>query len=268
MKCDFHIHSSFSGDSDTPMQDMVKHAIALGMETICFTEHYDEDYPEEEDDFSLDTLSYYEVLCTLKEQYCSKINICFGVELGMQPHLGELYTKYVHSYPFDFVIASQHVLDHADPYYPSFWSGKNPSDVICHYFKETLTNLQLMKEYDTLAHLDYIVRYAGFGHTSYHYSEYSDAIDPILRHLIEQVKCLEVNTAGFKYGLEHPNPCEEVLKRYRELGGELITIGSDGHKPEHLAYNFGLLQSLLSDIGFQYYCIYHERKPEFRKLTE
>ena len=268
MKCDFHMHSSFSGDSATPMQDMITHAIALGLETICFTEHYDEDYPVGENNFSLETSSYYETLCTLKERYRSKITICFGVELGMQPHLNELYTTYVRSYPFDFVLASQHVLDHADPYYPSFWINKKPSDVIYRYFEETLKDLQLMKEYDALAHLDYIVRYAGSDYNHYHYSDYADVIDVILRYLIEQGKCLEINTAGFKYGLGHPNPSEEILKRYRELGGELITIGSDGHKPEHLAYDFDRLQPLLTDIGFRYYFIFHRRKPEPRRLTE
>ena len=92
MKCDFHIHSSFSGDSDTPMPAMIERAITLGLDTICFTEHYDEDYPEDEENFSLAVSDYYETLCTLKKQYCSKINICFGVELGMQSHLGNLCT--------------------------------------------------------------------------------------------------------------------------------------------------------------------------------
>ena len=269
MRCDFHMHSSFSGDSDTPMPAMIERAITLGLDTICFTEHYDEDYPEGEENFSLAVSDYYETLCTLKKQYCSKINICFGIELGMQSHLGSLYTKYVQSWPFDFVIASQHLLDHADPYYPAYWKNKNPSDVIRHYFKETLQNLKSMQgEYDTLAHLDYIVRYAGSGFTSYHYDEYADVIDPILSYLIEQGKCLEVNTAGFKYGLGHPNPCEEVLKRYRQLGGEKITIGSDGHRPEHIAYDFGRLQDLLKHIGFQYYCIFQKRNPEFRRLDK
>lgn len=268
MKCDFHMHSSFSGDSETPMQDMIERAITLGLDTICFTEHYDEDYPEGEEVFSLDTAAYFQTLCTFKEQYRSRIDVRFGVELGMQPHLGSLYTKYISDWPLDFVIASQHVLDHADPYYPSFWKDQVPSDVIHHYFEETLRNLKSMTEYDTLAHLDYIVRYAGDGYTSYHYHNYADVIDPILHYLIEQGKCLEVNTAGFKYGIGHPNPCEEVLKRYRELGGERITIGSDGHKPEHLAYDFDRLQALLTNLGFRYYCIFRERKPEFRKLSE
>ena len=266
MTCDFHIHSSFSGDSDTPMQDMIESAISHGLKTICFTEHYDEDYPEGEDDFSLDTSAYLQTLCILKEQYCSEINIRFGVELGMQPHLGNLYTDYVHSFPFDFVIASQHVLDHADPYYPAFWSGKHPVDVICRYFEEILHSLKNMCEYDTLAHLDYIVRYAGSDYMSYHYQDFKDVIDPILTYLIHNGKCLEINTAGYKYGLGHPNPCEEVLSRYRELGGELITIGSDAHKPEHLAYDFQRLPELLTNLGFRYYCTFSNRKPEFIKL--
>ena len=77
-----------------------------------------------------------------------------------------------------------------------------------------------------------------------------------------------MNTAGFKYGLGHPNPCEKVLKRYRQLGGEKITIGSDGHRPEHIAYDFGRLQDLLKHIGFQYYCIFQKRNPEFRRLDK
>lgn len=267
MKCDFHIHSSFSGDSDIPMQDMIECAIALNMDTICFTEHYDEDYPSCEEDFSLDTEKYYESFCFFKKQYCSQINLRFGVELGMQSHLGTLYENYVHSFPFDFVIASQHVLDHADPYYPEFWENKKPEDVICRYFEETLNNLKHMKEFDTLAHLDYIVRYAGSTYTTYQYRDYGDVIDPVLRYLIFSGKCLEINTAGFKYGLGHPNPCEAVLKRYRELGGELITIGSDGHRPEHLAYDFHLLPQLLTSLGFRYYCIFQNRKPEYIKLS-
>lgn len=268
MKCDFHMHSAFSGDSDASMESMIRRAVDFELETICFTEHYDEDYPVGEEDFSLDTDRYVQTLCTLKEQYCSQIDIRFGVELGMQPHLAGLYTKYTGRYPFDFVIASQHLLDHADPYYPSYWEGNDPHNVICQYFEETLHNLKSMQDYDTLAHLDYIVRYAGNGYTSYTYSDYADVIDPILTYLIEQGKCLEVNTAGFKYGLDHPNPCEEVLSRYRQLGGEYITIGSDAHKPEHLAYDFDRLEKLLTSLGFSYYCIFRERKPEFRKLTD
>ena len=97
-------------------------------------------------------------------------------------------------------------------------------------------------------------------------SRYSDVIDEILRLLIEKGKGIEINTGGFKYGLGHPNPCEEILARYRELGGEIITIGADAHKPEHVAFDFAKVPSILKDSGFDYFTVFRERKPEFVKI--
>ena len=259
---DFHIHSHFSGDSDSPMESMIEKGISLGLKTMCFTEHFDADFPEKFGDFSLDTKSYLQEFHQLKSRYASQIELLFGVELGMQEHLGEYYKQYTDSYPFDFVIASQHLADGFDPYYPAYWQSRSASDGICRYFEETLANLKTMRSYDTLGHLDYIVRYSGNEKYHYSYQSYADYIDPILKHIIEEDKCLEVNTAGLKYGLGHPNPQEDVLKRYLELGGEKITIGSDGHKPEHLAYDFSLIPELLKSLGFRYYFIFRKRTPE------
>lgn len=268
MKADFHLHTDFSGDSKTPMTDMIQHAIFLGLDTICFTEHFDHDFPAEYGDFSLDICSYYERLLSLKSTYASDIEILFGVELGMQSHLGEYYNAYVKQFPFDFVIASQHLADAVDPYYPVYWEGKTAREGIARYFTELLDNLKKMKNYDTLGHLDYIVRYAPADQRDYCYEAYAEYIDPILKYLIEQDKCLEVNSAGLKYGLGHPNPEESVLKRYRELGGEKITIGSDGHRPEHMAYDFPKVAAILTDLGFEHYCIFRGRKMEYRKIDE
>lgn len=266
MNSDYHIHSYYSGDSDTPMEEMVKTGISLGLSVMCFTEHYDEDFPKDIGDFSLDTERYYQEFCFLKEKYSGQIELLFGVELGMQPHLGEIYGRYAKNYPFDYILASQHLVGRQDPYYASFWSGKDPAVLICRYLEETLENLRLMQDYDALGHLDYIIRYSGKTARSFSWRAYADYIDPILRYLIENGKCLEVNTAGLKYGLGHPNPREDILSRYRELGGELLTIGSDGHKPEHLAYDFPLLPDLLKSLGFTRYCIFRQRKPEYLSL--
>ena len=260
MKYDFHIHSGFSGDSDTPMEDMIRKGISLGLKTMCMTEHYDEDFPAGFGDFSLDTEAYYGEFCRLKAKYAGDIELLFGVELGMQVHLGSVYEEYVSRRPFDYCIASQHLSDRIDPYYPLYWEKYSPQEGICRYFSETLECLKNMKDYDALGHLDYIVRYSGPGKDSFHYAAYADHIDPILQHIIEEGKCLEVNTAGLKYGLGHPNPREDILKRYREMGGEDIIIGSDGHRPEHLAYGFDLITDLLKDLGFRYHCIFRERK--------
>ena len=117
---DYHLHSSFSGDSDTPMEDMIKEAIRLGLKQICFTEHQDFDYPPTPDipaDFFLvNTDSYLYDLLGFKEKYAKQIDIRFGIELGLQPHLMRQQAVYVKSYDFDFVIGSSHICERMDPY--------------------------------------------------------------------------------------------------------------------------------------------------------
>lgn len=119
---DCHMHSSFSADSDTPTEDMIRRSIALGLEGICFTEHLDPDYPPTPDDleFSLDLPAYYKRLMELKEAYKDQISIRFGIEIGLQLHLGEYFHNLLRKYPFDFVIGSSHLVHGADPYYPEF----------------------------------------------------------------------------------------------------------------------------------------------------
>ena len=96
--------------------------------------------------------------------------------------------------------------------------------------------------------------------------KFSDIIDEILIKLIEKGKGIEINTAGFKYGLNHPNPTEDIICRYRQLGGEIITIGADGHKPEHIAYDFHKVPEILKNAGFNYYTVFKNRKPDFIKI--
>ena len=264
--CDFHLHSNFSSDSDTRMEDMIQAAIKRGLETICFTEHMDLDYPEVCGSFQADIPAYKQEICRLQSVFQDIIDIRFGIELGMQSHLAQRYSALAAEYPFDFIIASQHLVGGQDPYYREYWNGKEEQNVYREYFSELLSNLQSMKEFDTVAHLDYIVRYGPNQNQFYSYQSYADCIDPILEYIIDQEKCLEVNTAGLKYGLGHPNPEESILKRYRELGGERITIGSDAHQPEHIAYDFIKAKAILKELGFQSYCIFHRRKPSIISL--
>ena len=258
---DFHLHTIFSEDSETPMETMVLSAIRRGLKTICFTEHLDLDFPPEYGTFSLDLNAYTTELFRLQSRYEKDIEILLGIEFGMQPHLWEQYLDITNYYPFDFIIASQHLLDRADPYSPRYWQGKNEQECYKAYFTQMLSNLQTMKSYDTLGHLDYIVRYGPNKNKHYSYETYAACIDPILEYLIRHEKCLEVNTAGLKYGLGHPNPEESVLRRYLELGGTLITIGSDAHRPEHIAYDFEKAEDILRSLGFQSYTIFRQRKP-------
>lgn len=265
---DCHMHSAFSADSATPTEDMICQCITLGLEGICFTEHLDPDYAPTPDhlDFSLDIPSYCRKLMELKETYKTQINIHFGIELGLQPHLRQYFHNLLKEFPFDFVIGSSHVVHGADPYYPDFFRKRSEEQAYLEYFESILENLDAFHEMDTYGHLDYIVRYSPNKNQFYSYEKYQDILDAILKNLVDTNVGLEVNTGGYHYGLGEPNPCAAIIRRYRELGGEIITIGADAHTPDKIGYAFDRALQVLTDCGFKYYTVFNKRKPEFIKL--
>ncbi|MCM1578888.1 MAG: histidinol-phosphatase HisJ family protein [Ruminococcus sp.] len=264
MYADCHVHSAFSGDSDTPLRQQLDRAVSLGMEQICITDHNDFDVISDID-FNLAYEGYFAGLFRLREEYSPKIKVLCGVEQGLQEHLGEYLAKTAQNYPFDFIIGSVHFIDGLDPYYPEYFD-KQGKNAYSRYFEQTLSCVKAINSFDSLGHLDYITRYGGDRGLSYSYGEYADVIDEILRAVIEKGKALECNTSPFARGKSEPNPCGDIFKRYRELGGELVTIGSDAHSPKMLACGFEQAGELLKGCGFGYYAVYRERKPVMMRL--
>ncbi len=268
---DCHVHSDFSGDSQTPMEQTIERAIELGLKKICFTDHMDYDYPHLEDIcFVFDPEEYISRLERLKERYGKQIRILTGIELGLQPQIGEELDALMGSYHFDFVIGSTHVIDYMDPYYPRFWEHRTKEEGLLAYFRSISQNCRLFrKHFNIYGHLDYIIRYvptADGKKADYSYADYADILDEALRTIIDCGRGIEVNTSGLKYGTGYTHPKAEILKRYRELGGDLITIGSDAHKPEHLAYDFHLIPDLLKGLGYRYYAVFEQGRPVYEKL--
>lgn len=264
---DCHMHTHHSGDSDAPMESMINHAIALGLKAICFTEHQDFDFiyePDEPQDiFLTDTDAYHKELREMQAKYDSRINIRFGIELGLQTHLTAQLADYSSFYDFDFIIGSSHLCNHKDPYLKSFFTGRDERDAYLEYFTYIKECVSSCHDFDVYGHLDYVLRYGPTKNTGFRYSEYQDVIDSILRSLIECGKGIELNTSGYAYALGTPHPCREILLRYRELGGEILTVGSDAHDPAHIASDFNKAARLLLDCGFHYYCVFERRKPIF-----
>ncbi len=264
MLCDFHLHTDFSGDSRTPPREQIERAVSLGMERLCITDHHDYDV-DSEIDFTLDFPAYFAKLRTLREEYKDRVRIGIGVELGLQGHLAGYLDRLTRSWPFDFVIGSLHFIDGMDPYFPSFYQGRSSEEALRRFFEVSLETIRTLDCFDSYGHLDYIVRYCPMENGPLRASDYRELIDGILKTLIEKGKALECNTGGFRR-LGHPNPCEDILRRYRELGGELLTVGSDAHTPAQIGYEFDRVAELLKECGFRYYTVFADRRPEFLPL--
>jgi len=266
MLSDWHMHTEFSLDSDAKPEDMIESAVLKGLDAVCITDHEDKDYESQGDLWTFDIERYFARMKEMQEKYQDRIAVRIGVEIGLQPHLGEYYRNYVGQNPFDFVIGSVHLIGARDPYYKEFFEGRSDGDAYEETFAETYENIRNVEDFDVLGHLDYVTRYGKHQAEEYSYARFSDMIDQILRYLIEHGKGIELNTAGLKYGLPYAHPHTDVLKRYRELGGEIITVGSDAHKPEHVAYDFWKVPEILQRCGFRYYTEFAGRRPIFHKI--
>lgn len=259
---DFHTHSTFSTDGTDKLVEMANSAVEKGLKTICFTEHNDFDYPGGE--FLLDTDAYKNELFRVREQLSGKIEVLFGVELGLMKHLGERLREYLDGRGFDFVIGSSHLIDGKDPYFPEYFAELGQKNGVLRYFESIVENIGAFSDFDVYGHLDYAVRYSP--EKCYNPVDLREIIDEILRKIVSLGKGIEINTAGLRKGLSHANPHPFILKRYRELGGEIITVGSDAHNTADIAADFDLAESFLKDAGFEFYTVFRQRKPHFVKL--
>ena len=266
MYSDYHIHSMFSADSSEQPDSIIEKAISLGMDEICFTDHNDFNWPVPGENFDLDVSSYIEYMNKLKSKYSSKIDIGIGIECGITPTDYELNNKLISENSFDFVIGSCHIVEGLDPYYPEFYEGKTDKEALSLYFNEIKKSIDNFDNFDVLGHMDYVIRYSPYSEKKYNIEDYADLVDYILKKLILSGKGIEINTSGLKSGLSFANPNPQILKRYRELGGEIITIGSDAHQSQFVGYEFEKVKGFLNQAGFKYYCIFKNRKPTFKKI--
>ena len=276
IQADMHMHTWFSTDSEACPCDMADEAVRKGLKTICFTDHFDKDDLEWGEEGIFDVDAYFVEMQKLQEEYAGKLNIRIGIELGLRTYLKDYYEELTKKYPFDFVIGSVHNVPYkkdaegnilyTDPAAEKLFTDRTDKEAYRLMMETTLENVRTSDCFQTLGHLDYVVRYGKSREKEYSYTDYADIIDEILKLLIEKEKGLEVNSAGLKYGLPFAHPHPDVLKRYRELGGEIITIGADAHKPEHIAYDFAKAEEILKSYGFKYYTEFFEQKPVLKQL--
>lgn len=256
MFADYHVHTAFSDDSEYQMEDCIKDAINMGMEEICFTEHIDYGVKT---DLNCDLEKYQGEFLRCKEKYGKRITMRFGIEFGMQAGTVERFQQDFNDYAFDFVILSCHQVDNKEFWTQDFQKGKSQKEYNEKYYEEILKVMKMYHDYSVLGHLDMIKRYDKKG--EYPFENVKPIITEILKTVIKDGKGIEVNTSCFRYGLKDLTPAEEILKLYRSLGGEIITIGSDSHKFLHLGCKILEVQKKLKSLGFDAVYTFERMRP-------
>lgn len=255
MFSDYHVHSSFSFDSHENPKNIIERAITLNMKQICFTDHQDYKWPVAGENPTLNIEEYISVIYNFKKKYSKKINVLCGIELGLMKSATDLCENLLCSNQFDFVIGSCHIVDGMDPYDSQFWNHRGDREAFELYFNTLLDGLKNFHHIDTLGHLDYIVRYSPNRDSNYSVSDYQDIIDEILNYIIHHNIKLEINTANLAKGFSFPNPHTDIIKRYRELGGKYVTVGSDAHTAKYIGYGFDMVEEIIRKIGLKIFTI-------------
>lgn len=266
IKTDYHLHTTYSFDSTEQMEDIVKSAIKLQLNEIVFTDHLETLDPKVGIHKIIDYDKYVNELEALRKKYGSAIDLKLGAEINLEPSIKTEINSYLDKYPFDFVIGSLHASEFEDFAMSNFSLGKTQNEYYDAYFQWGIDCVKQDFNFCVLGHIDYIVRYGGFSNKYLDMEIHKEAISEILKILIERGKGIEINTAGIRYNLGHVHPKVEILKLYKALGGEIITVGSDAHRKTDLAKDFDIAKSLLKDCGFNYYTRFEKMKPIFEKI--
>ncbi len=286
MRADYHLHSEFSDDSRELMEDQIKQGIVIGLDEMCFTDHVDygikrdwddplgiewrdgdNDQGEKDPVANVNYPEYFDTLFCLQVQYENEISVKAGLEFGIQSHtvtqFQRLYDKYKHK--LDFILFSMHQVEDKEFWTGEFQEGRTQDEYNRKYYEEILKTMQMYKDYSVLAHLDLIVRYDKNG--VYPFEKVKDIIAAILEQAIRDDKGIEINTSSWKYGLSDTQPSRAILRLYKDLGGKILTVGSDAHKKEFLGSHFDDAFAILKDeIGFKEIATFNKMIPSFYKL--
>jgi histidinol phosphate phosphatase HisJ family len=255
---DYHTHTSFSEDSETPMEQMLEKAYQLGLKQLAVTDHYDPDFPDDEWTFDLDFDNYWQALCENEDRFKDKIELVKGIEIGILP--GDTLAKCrdtAEMFPYDLVIGSFHAFNGYDLDRRNF-EGMEKEEIIPRFYSIMYDCLRSFHDFDIIGHFNIIDRYLDFKPD---YSGVRDLIAEILKILIDEDKSIELNTSSYRYGMgERTHASKDILMLYRDLGGRNVTISSDAHKPEQIALEFGKARDILRSAGFERLSVYKGRQ--------
>lgn len=272
--CDAHVHSTFSPDARSTLSDMCERAIELGLEAVYFTEHLDLD-PRDSGYRFFDPERYFSAIADARNRYGDLLEIGAGVEVCYQSHREEEIAHWLDAWPWDLVLGSVHIVDAygdwvmiPDRVSMARWAHRRTADEAYRPYFEELLRAARSGLFDVLAHVDLVKRYGVEHYGPFDSHAFGDALDAVLEAAVETGTGLEVNTSGLYQPPCEPFPSAAILRRYQELGGHIITVGSDSH--DHMQLGRGLADgyTCAGSAGFKAVARFRGRQPHLEPMPE
>lgn len=260
---DLHVHTDNSFDGNHSVMHMCESAQDKGLRAIAFTDHIEADIFREHRFDRVAAQAYFDI-SKARSAFCGSLIICQGIELGQATYDLEVSEELLNKYNYDIVVASLHNLrdgiDFSVPDYDEF-DDETIEKLLHEYFDELMT-LSSWDKLDTLAHMTYPLRYicGEYGRTV-DIKKYSDKIDIVLKNLVDNGKALEINTSGLRQKIGTTMPDESIVKRFKELGGKYITIGSDSHYAEDIGKGIAEGMDIAVRCGFDSIALFQQHEP-------
>lgn len=264
--CDCHNHSNCSFDGHSAMEELCEKAVELGLVYYGVSDHCEcqeyEASPGHETGYRQVVRKAWDQMTACREKFPS-LRLLRGIELGQPMQDLSAAEDALQGRDYDFVIGSLHNVAREKDFYHMNWGDASPERweaLFSRYFQEILDMIRWGK-FHTLAHITYPLRYLSAPGQTPTFDRHQEELDAVLRALIQKDIALEMNTSrlGKKNAPHLPDP--EVFRRYRELGGKLVTLGSDAHRAEDLAQGIELGMDLLKEAGFTEFAVFEKRKP-------
>ncbi len=261
---DYHMHTTFSPDGHNTPREMCLAALEKGLTEIAVTDHFEFFHKAVNADarYSKEIIGAgQKALDACRKEFSGRLTIRNGVEIGQPQVDPSRAAELLSALPFDYVIGSIHKLDDVDmgqmDYPDEGISGR------VHQNLSMMVELADRYDFDCLGHVDLIKRYAAIRGKKIDLMDYRELLEPIFKRVIERGKGIEINTSGLRQPAKETLPSLEIVKFYRSLGGEILTVGSDAHCTKDVAADLDAAREVAKEAGFRYLASFEKRKPSF-----
>lgn len=272
MKADLHVHSCCSADGESSIADYAGEAAQLGLAEVGFCEHADFD-PRDRSCGTMQVALYDQEIASARS-VPRGVRLRQGVEISFQASLAGAIGKWLAGHSWDYVVASVHLVDYRDgwaivserPAIQAYFQGHSARQAYLPYFEELLRAVESGLG-DVLGHFDLVKRYGAEVYGPLDPCAFEDEVRVVLKALVARGMALEVNTSGLRQAPGETYPALTVLRWYREIGGEVVTIGSDAHHARQLASGLLEGEALVRAAGFRAIVTYEQRQARFLDLA-